>query len=57
MHPGLTAADVGAHAVGGAVTVPVFGINRPVGATDFNDLGMLCGAEAVKQAILNARAL
>jgi putative DNA primase/helicase len=56
-NPGLTAADVAAHAVGGVVTVPVFGINRPDGATDFNDMAMLRGVEAVKQAIVNARSL
>jgi putative DNA primase/helicase len=56
-NPGLAFAKVAAHVVGGIVAVPVFGTNRPDGATDFNDMSRLCGVEAVRQAIVNARAL
>lgn len=50
-NPGLTAATDAARAVGGLLALPDFGIDRPAGATDFNDMATLCGAEAVRQAI------
>ncbi|SFH21573.1 putative DNA primase/helicase [Nitrosospira sp. Nsp14] len=55
-NPGLTAATEAAQAVGGAVAVPDFGLDRPEGATDFNDMGAHCGIEAVKHAIVSAAA-
>jgi putative DNA primase/helicase len=50
-NPGLTAATEAARSVGGLLALPDFGIDRPVGATDFNDMAALCGIEAVRQAI------
>lgn len=50
-NPGLTAATEAARSVGGLLAIPDFGIDRPAGATDFNDMAALCGNEAVKQAI------
>jgi len=46
-----------AEAVGGLVAVPDFGTDRPDGATDFNDLLLLVGVEAVKLAIKCAMAV
>ncbi|QTO19593.1 DUF927 domain-containing protein [Burkholderia seminalis] len=40
-----------ARAVGGAVVFPDFGDDRPDGATDFNDMHQLLGADAVRRAI------
>lgn len=37
-NPDLSAARVTAQAVGGILAVPDFGMDRPDGATDFNDL-------------------
>ena len=37
-NPGRTKAEAAARAVGGVVAVPTFGPDRPIGATDFNDL-------------------
>jgi putative DNA primase/helicase len=54
-NPGLARASDAARAVGGLVAVPDFGADRPEDATDFNDLAVHRGAEAVKQAIANAR--
>lgn len=51
-NPGLTKAREAAEAVGGVVAVPDFGEGRPVGATDFNDLARLLGAEAVRQHVV-----
>ncbi len=48
-NPGLTKATEAAKAVGGKLAVPVFGPDRPEGATDFNDLHQLAGADAVRQ--------
>ena len=45
-----------ARAVGGLLAVPDFGENRPEGATDFNDLAVLRGREAVQRAIAGAKA-
>ena len=50
-NPGLTAATEAARSVGGMLALPDFGIERPAGATDFNDMAALCGHEAVRQAI------
>ena len=47
-NPGLTAAHAAALAVGGAVVVPQFPVDRPRKATDFNDLCSLAGAGAVR---------
>ncbi len=53
-NPGLTKATAAALAVGGKLAVPDFGADRPAGATDFNDMMALYGAEAVVHAIANA---
>lgn len=51
-NPGMTKAAEAAKAVGCKVAVPDFGPDRPEeGATDFNDLASLRGAEAVKECI------
>lgn len=50
-NPGLTAATDAARSVGGLLALPDFGIDRPAGASDFNDMAALCGQEAVRQAI------
>lgn len=47
-NPGVTAARAAALSVGGSVVVPHFPSNRPIKATDFNDLYALAGAEAVR---------
>ncbi len=51
---GLIAARKAASSVGGRLAIPTFGVDRPDGATDFNDLAKLCGPEAVKGALLSA---
>ncbi len=43
-----------ARSVGGLLAVPEFGDTREPGQTDFNDMAVQCGAEAVKQAIARA---
>jgi putative DNA primase/helicase len=55
-NPGMTKAAEAARAVGGLLAVPDFGADRPEGATDFNDLAQLCGAESVRAAIGRAMA-
>lgn len=55
-NPGLTKASGAARTVGGWLAVPEFGERRPEGATDFNDLHLAQGLEAVKAAIENAQA-
>lgn len=50
-NPGLTAATEAARSVGGLLALPDFGIGRPTGATDFNDIAVLYGIEAVRTAI------
>ena len=50
-NPGLTKARAAALAVGGKLAIPDFGDGRPPGASDFNDMATICGAEAVKHAI------
>ena len=53
-NPGLTKATEAARAVSGLLAVPDFGADRTDGATDFNDMAVMCGAEAVASAIANA---
>jgi len=53
-NPGLTKATAAALAVGGKLAVPDFGADRPDGASDFNDLAVLHGAEAVMRVIESA---
>jgi putative DNA primase/helicase len=50
-NPGLTKAKEAAQAVGGLLAVPVFGDDRPEGASDFNDLARARGPEAVRACI------
>jgi putative DNA primase/helicase len=47
-NPGMTKATQAARAVGGRVAVPTFPADRPVKATDFNDLHQLAGLDAVR---------
>jgi len=54
-NPGLTKATAAALAVGGKLAVPDFGADRPEGVSDFNDMAVHCGAEAVVRAIAEAR--
>jgi len=54
-NPGLSKAIEASQAVGGLLASPVFGTNRPDKATDFNDMAMLTGLDAVKQAIDDAK--
>jgi putative DNA primase/helicase len=48
-NPGITKAKEAALAVGGMVVVPDFGIDRPAGATDFNDLHQIEGLLSIQQ--------
>ncbi|MGC4028933.1 MAG: AAA family ATPase [Steroidobacteraceae bacterium] len=50
-NPGLMKARAAAEAVGGWLAVPDFGVSRPAGATDFNDLARQAGAHAVRRCI------
>ena len=50
-NPGVTKATEAARLVGGLVAIPDFGIDRPEGTTDFNDMAAICGTEAVKRSI------
>ncbi len=50
-NPGLAKATEAARAVDSLVSVPDFGVDRPEGVSDFNDLERHRGLEAVKQAI------
>ncbi len=43
-----------AQSVGGLLAIPDFGTDRPDNATDFNDMAVRCGAEAVERAIASA---
>lgn len=54
-NPGMVKATAAAQAVRGLVAVPNFGANRPDGATDFNDLHKIAGAEAVRNCLAVAR--
>ena len=53
-NPGTNKATAAAQAVGGLLAVPLFPVARPDKATDFNDLHLLAGADAVKTCIDNA---
>ena len=53
-NPGLSKGKAAANAVNGLLAVPVFSADRPVKATDFNDLHQIAGSEAVKQCIEDA---
>ncbi len=55
-NPGITKATEAARSVGGLVAIPDFGNDRPQGATDFNDLALELGMQAVESAIANAAA-
>jgi len=47
-NPGLTSAKSAAMAVGGFVVAPLFPAGRPANATDFNDLAVSAGLDAVR---------
>lgn len=51
VNTGVSKAKAAALAVGGLIAIPDFGVDRPVGATDFNDLHVHLGKEAVKRCI------
>jgi phage/plasmid primase-like uncharacterized protein len=46
-----------AHATGALLAIPRFGEKREPGQKDFNDMLLACGAEAVNEAIANAKVL
>lgn len=50
-NPGLARATEAAEAVGGLLAVPDFGPDRPEGTTDFNDLHLLRGLDAVSNGV------
>ncbi len=52
-NPGITAARTVAQAINGSLAIPTFGENRPMGATDFNDLHQYLGLDKVRY-IINA---
>ncbi len=54
-NPGLTKATEAARSVGGLLAIPDFGADRPEKATDFNDMAQLCGVEAVRRALADAK--
>ncbi len=54
-NPGLTKAREAAQSIGALLAVPDFGPVRPDGATDFNDLAVVCGHGAVLDCIEAAR--
>ena len=41
-------------AVDGLLAIPDFGTDRPAGATDFNDMAVQCGVEAVRRCLQSA---
>jgi putative DNA primase/helicase len=45
-----------ARALGGVVAIPNFGTDREPDMTDFNDMAVICGLQAVASAIANANA-
>ena len=51
---GIVKGQAAAKAVGGIAVAPTFEGERPVGATDFNDMAQLHGQEAVRQAFETA---
>lgn len=54
-NPGVTRATAAAQAVGGMLALPVFPEERPEKATDFNDLRMLAGDDAVRRCFAAAQ--
>jgi len=56
-NPGVTKAQAAAEAVGGVVAIPDFGDDRPSAGTDFNDLAVHCGPDAVAAAVYAALAV
>ena len=54
-NPGITKATEAARAIVGLLATPDFGAKRPEGATDFIDLHLHAGAQAVKRCIEAAR--
>jgi putative DNA primase/helicase len=54
-NPGLTKAREAANAIGAGLAVPDFGAERPEDATDFNDLHVMRGTNAVRACIDAAR--
>lgn len=56
-NPGRTKATEAARVTGARIAIPVFGEDRPEGATDFNDLHKARGLEAVKASLGQAEAL
>lgn len=52
---GLRKATEAAQVFAGLVAVTSFGVDRPEGASDFNDMARHCGLDAVKQAIDTAK--
>lgn len=54
-NPGVTKATEAARAVGGLLAVPNFGADRPDGASDFNDLHQIVGADGVAACIKAAQ--
>lgn len=55
-NPGLTSATEAALSVGGLLAVPNFGSQRPEHVSDFNDMAILLGQEAVRKLILDLTA-
>ncbi|MET3373740.1 putative DNA primase/helicase [Variovorax boronicumulans] len=56
-NPGLTKGKAAARAVGGPMAAPMFPADRPDKATDFNDLHLLVGADAVRACIEAAQSV
>lgn len=54
-NPGIAKATAAARAVRGLVALPEWGVNRPDGASDFNDLAQARGPDAVRESIANRR--
>jgi phage/plasmid primase-like uncharacterized protein len=54
-NPGLRDAAAAARAVGGMLAMPDFGDHRPGKATDFNDLHLLRGVDAVRACLAAAK--
>jgi len=54
-NPGVKAAIEAAISVGGKMAVPQFGLDRDLALTDFNDLRVSVGLEAVREQIAAAR--
>jgi putative DNA primase/helicase len=50
-NPGMTKAAEAAHVTGASLAIPGFGLDRPDGATDFNDLAIHSGDATVRACI------